>query len=134
MARYGFIVFFGDGGWNIILQEDGDNKYYFSSDENYFDDSIDMMELFLENGGNSYQYKVPTYDIWMQAVDDDSIFELPDAPIEGLDEYLTNSEMVHHFPATNGTNCPNCDYDILENHQTHCPKCGYYFRYEVNYK
>lgn len=134
MARYGFVVLFGDGGWNIILQENGDNQYYFSSDEDDFDDSIDMMDLFLENGGNSYRYQVPTYDIWMKAVDDQSIFELPDATIEGLDEYLLNPETVTHFPATNATYCPNCDYNILENRQIRCPKCGYYFRYDINYK
>ena len=135
MARYGFIVFFGHDGsgrWNIILQEDGENKYYFTCDEDRLNPSIEMMELFLENGGNSYKYVVPTYDQWMEVVDDESIFLLPDEPIAGLDEYLSNPKIVPHFPATNATNCPNCDYDILENRQVCCPKCGYYFRYEVN--
>ena len=64
-VRYGIVVFFGDGGWNILLQETKEgwiNEHYFSSDEHYLDDSLDMLELFLENGGNYYEYKVPQYD------------------------------------------------------------------------
>lgn len=130
--RYAIIVFFGDGGWNILLQENCDNKYYFSSDEHDLDDSLDTLDLFLENGGDIFQYKVPSYDTWADAVSDDEIFELPPKVIPGLEQYLTNPKMVVHFPATNGTNCPNCDCSILENEQNHCKKCGYYFRYEIN--
>lgn len=131
--RYAIVVFFGDGGWNILLQENCMNQHYFSSDEDGLDDALDMMDLFLENGGDVFHYNVPTYDIWADNTpQDDDFFDMPPKVIEGLEDYLVNKKMVHHFPATNATNCPNCDKDVMENMENHCSKCGYYFRYQIN--
>lgn len=139
-VRYGIVVFFGDGGWNILLQETKEgwiNEHYFSSDEHYLDDSLDMLELFLENGGNYYEYKVPSYDVWCESIDNmmgndcDGIFNLPNKIIEGLEQYLT-SQIVPHIPATNATYCPKCGREIMENEYCQCPDCYTSFIYEVN--
>lgn len=139
-VRYGIVVYFGDGGWNILLQETGEgwiNKHYFSSDEHYLDDSLDTLELFLENGGNYYEYEVPSYDIWCEAVDKmmgddcDAIFMLPNKVIDGLEDYL-KSKFVTHFPTTNATYCPHCGKEILENEYCQCPNCNTALIYEVN--
>lgn len=92
--RYGFFAKFGDGGWNIVLQQNRSNEYYFSSDEDDFEKSYSILELFLQNGGNLYKYEVPLYEIWgkyTSGEDGQYIFELPDKPIEGLGEYLVKS-------------------------------------------
>ncbi len=131
--RYAIMVFFGDGGWNILLQENCSNEYYFTSDEDDFDSALNTMDLFLENGGDVFCYKVPTYNVWMDNVPEgDDFFDMPPKVIPGLEQYLENPKMVVHFPATNATNCPKCNHSILENKQSHCPECGYYFRYEIN--
>lgn len=139
-VRYGIVVYFGDGGWNILLQETKDgwiNEHYYTSDEHYLDDSLDTLEYFLESGGNYYEYKVPSYDVWCKAVDNmmagdcDGIFNLPNKVIDGLEEYLT-SQTVPHIPATSATYCPKCGKEIMENEYCQCPDCHTPLIYEVN--
>ena len=85
--RYFFIFYFDNRcGWNFIcFNENGSYKKYFTCDEDGHDNSLDYIELFLENGGNLYKYNVPTYEDLCNAVDD--IFSLKDSPIEELEKY-----------------------------------------------
>ena len=88
--RYAFIFNFDHGGWNIIcFNEDGDYKKIFNCDEDYFDDALDYVDLFLENGGNCYEYNIPTYEEYRSVVDDDLFYELKDAPIKEFEKYRT---------------------------------------------
>lgn len=139
-TRYGIVVFFEDGGWNVFCQETKDgwiNEHYFTSDEDDLDQALNTLELFLGCGGNYWEYKVPSYDEFNKAVanmlgyDCDAAFELPNKVIEGLERYLTSSN-VPHFPATNATNCSNCGCDILENEYCLCPKCHRPLIFEIN--
>ena len=60
MKRYAF-VFDYDRGWMIVLYQDGKQSKYFNSAEDGWDNSIDYMNLFLENGGNRYYYQGHSY-------------------------------------------------------------------------
>lgn len=87
-SRYAFIFTFGNRGWNIIcFNENGSYKKYFTSDEDYFDDALDYVDLFLENGGNRYEYKIPSYEKFTSVVTDDLLFKLKDAHIKEFEKY-----------------------------------------------
>ena len=81
--RYAFIFDY-DGGWMILLYEDGINTKYFNSSENGWDNSLDYMNLFIAHGGKKYYYMLPSYDL----VKDIDVFELENRPIESLENYL----------------------------------------------
>lgn len=83
--RYVFIFDYPES-WMIVLYENGINTKYFNSEDSNWEDSIFCAELFVENGGNEYYYKLPSYDV----ISDIDIFELKDYPIDSLREYLKN--------------------------------------------
>lgn len=89
--RYGFIFEY-ENEWMIVLYENGNEKKYFNKDEDYWDDALDYVDIFLENGGDLYQYKLPSYS----CIENLDIFNLKNQPIEGLSEYLHKTE-----PASN---------------------------------
>lgn len=81
--RYVFIFDYGYD-WMIVCYEDGVEKKYFNSSEDDWDDSLDYADIFIENGGNRYYYKLPDYDYIVGI----NVFNLEDKPIEKLSEYL----------------------------------------------
>lgn len=81
--RYVFIFDYPED-WMIVLYENGEEIKYFNSSENNYDDSLFCAELFVENGGTTYHYKLPSYDI----ISDLDVFELNNQPIESLKDYL----------------------------------------------
>lgn len=82
MKRYAF-VFDYERDWMIVLYQDGKQSKYFNSAENDWDDSLDYVDIFLENGGNRYYYQGHTYD----DIADIDIFSLKDEPIKQLEKY-----------------------------------------------
>lgn len=84
--RYAFIFDY-NGGWMILLYEDGINTKYFNSAENGWDDSLDYTDLFIGNGGTKYHYMLPSYD-FIKNID---VFGLGNHPIEALRNYLLKS-------------------------------------------
>lgn len=88
--RYAFIFYFEDGGWNFLTfdKKKGLDKYY-SSDEDDHDKSWDYIDRFLENGGNLYEYNLPSYDtLDNYAPDYEDLEKLEDKPIPEFDAYL----------------------------------------------
>jgi hypothetical protein len=89
-GRYVF-VFEYDQDWMIVCYKyDEDrcsfhNTKYFNSAEDDWDDALDYVDLFLENGGKKYWYKLPDYD----HIANIDIFQLDNKPIEELAEYLS---------------------------------------------
>lgn len=81
--RYAFIFYY-EGDWMIVLYEDGDNTKYFNSSKDEWDDSLDYVDMFLENGGNKYYYKLPSFEY----VCDLDVFNLKNHPIEPFNDYL----------------------------------------------
>jgi hypothetical protein len=86
-TRYAFI-FDCNGSWMIVYYENNSEYKYFNSAEDDWDNALYYVDTFLENGGNKYYYKVPSYDY----VEDIDIFELPNEPIASLSEFLINKE------------------------------------------
>ena len=82
MKRYAFIFDYNEG-WMIILHQNGKQSKYFNSAEDGWDNSIDYMNLFLENGGNRYYYQGHTYE----DVANIDVFSLSDEPIKQLEKY-----------------------------------------------
>lgn len=82
-SRYVFIFDYGCD-WMILCYENEYNRKYFNSAEDNWDDSLDYADMFIENGGNRYYYKLPSYD----AVSGIDVFSLHDEPIEELSQYL----------------------------------------------
>lgn len=81
--RYTF-MFEYENEWMIVLYENGRNVKYFNNSDNDWDDALDYVDLFLENGGNMYQYELPSYSY----IIDLDIFNLKNQPLEELAEYL----------------------------------------------
>lgn len=81
--RYVFIFDY-DGGWMILLYENGINTEYFNSAENGWDNSLDFADLFIENGGKKYYYMLSSYEL----IEDINVFKLENRPIESLENYL----------------------------------------------
>lgn len=84
MANRYVFIFDYDGGWMIVCYENGVYENYFNSAEDDWDSSLDYADIFLENGGNRYYYKLPDYDY----VADIDVFKLEDKPIDELSEFL----------------------------------------------
>ena len=82
MKRYAFIFDY-NGGWMIILYQNGKLSKYFNIAEDGWDDSIDYMNLFLENGWNRYYYQGHSYE----DVANIDVFSLSDEPIKQLEKY-----------------------------------------------
>ena len=82
-----YVFDFEYGGWMIICYEDGREVRSFLCDEHRKSDAAAYVSVFLQDGGNEYCYKLPSYDY----VADIEVYELPNEPIEGLDDYLTLS-------------------------------------------
>ena len=81
--RYVFIFDYGSD-WMIVCYENGVDKKYFNSAEDGWDNSLDYADMFIENGGNRYYYKLPSYD----CVAEIDVFNLKDEPIDELNKYL----------------------------------------------
>lgn len=81
--RYIFIFDYGRD-WMIICYENGTYKKYYNSAEDDWDNSLDYADMFIENGGNRYYYKLPNYD----HVADIDVFNLNDKEIKELSEFL----------------------------------------------
>lgn len=81
--RYVFIFDYGRD-WMILCYENGRNTKYFNSAEDGWDNSLDYADMFVENGGNKYYYKLPNYD-YVASID---VFDLEDKPIDELNEFL----------------------------------------------
>ena len=81
--RYVFIFDY-ESDWMILCYENGRNKKYFNSSEDDWDNSLEYAELFIENGGNEYYYKLPSYDL----IDDMDVFELKNEQIKELSGFL----------------------------------------------
>ena len=79
--RYAF-MFEYENEWMIVLYENGRNVKYFNNSDNDWDDALDYVDLFLENGGNMYQYELPSYSY----ITDLDIFNLKNQPLEELAE------------------------------------------------
>ncbi len=84
-ARYVFIFKY-DTDWMISLFKDSECCQHFSSAEQDLDPSLDYVDLFIENGGNLYDYEVPDYD-YVENID---VFNLKDEPILALEEWRIN--------------------------------------------
>ena len=86
-TRYAF-VFDYDGSWMVVCYKNNSDYKYFNSAEDDWDNALDYVDIFLENSGNKYYYKLPSYD-YLENID---VFELPNEPIASLSEFLTNKE------------------------------------------
>ena len=82
MKRYA-VIFDYNEGWMTILYQNGKHWKYFNSGEDGWDNSIDYMNLFLENGGNRYEYQGHTYE----DVANIDVFSLSDEPIKQFEKY-----------------------------------------------
>lgn len=88
-GSYVFIFEYGRD-WMVVCYESSENRQcftktkYFNSAEDFWDNALDYVNLFLKNGGNKYWYELPDYDY----ICDIDIFNLDDKPIEELAEYL----------------------------------------------
>ena len=56
--RYVFIFDYGSD-WMIVCYENGVDKKYFNSAEDGWDNSLDYVDMFVENGGNRYEAAIP---------------------------------------------------------------------------
>ena len=81
--RYVFIFDY-ECDWMIVCYKDGVEEKYFNSAEDDWDDSLDYADMFVENGGNRYYYKLPDYD-YLEGI---SVFSLEDKPISELSDFL----------------------------------------------
>lgn len=90
--RYAFIFDYRhDGGWMMVLLENGILKHYYNSADNDWDQSLTLIDHFLENGGNLYEYKVPKYEDLNGIVPDDiDDVKFKDQPIKELEKYRVN--------------------------------------------
>ena len=87
--RYAFIFYFEDGGWNFLTFDKTGLDKYFSSDEDDHDNAWDYIDRFLENGGNLYEYNLPSYETLDEyAPDYEDLEKLEDKPIPEFDAYL----------------------------------------------
>lgn len=85
MKNNRYVFFFEYGrDWMIGCYGSNEEEKYFNSAENYFDDSLDYVDLFLENCGNKYHYELPDYS-YVENID---IFDLANEPIKELARYL----------------------------------------------
>lgn len=86
-ARYAFIFDYDDS-WMVVCYKSKYDYKYFNSAEDDWDNALDYVDMFLENGGNKYYYELPSYDY----LEDIDVFALPNEPISTLSEFLTNKE------------------------------------------
>lgn len=86
-ARYAFIFDYDDS-WMVVCYKSKYDYKYFNSAEDDWDNALDYVDMFLENGGNKYYYELPSYDY----LEDIDVFALPNEPIATLSEFLTNKE------------------------------------------
>lgn len=86
-TRYAFIFDY-DGSWMVVCYENNSECKYFNSAEDDWNNALNYVDMFLENGGNKYYYELPSYDY----LEDIDVFGLPNEPIASLSEFLTNKE------------------------------------------
>ena len=77
-------------GWDVYCFENGGSyKKFFNNAEDDWDDALDYVDLFLENGGNRYHYVIPesSQGLFFE-MDCEELEELDDKPIEKLSAFL----------------------------------------------
>ena len=76
--------------WTVYCFENGGlYKKYFNDAEDDWDDALDYVDLFLENGGNKYYYVIPEPDQGEYLrMSYDEFEKLDDKPIEKLSAFL----------------------------------------------